>query len=105
MKHRHPNKRVAWIASKYLKKKDLTNTRFGASFKDKDGKQIPIFIRYTRDTSIRRHIKIRSNTNPYNPVFKEYLKYRESTSKTRMTNGCKAIRFVQELSGQVKLAL
>lgn len=105
MKHRHPNKRLSWIASKYLKKKDLTNSRLGASYKDKDGKLVPIFIRYTRDTPIRRHIKIRSNTNPYNPVFKDYLKHRETTSKTRMSNGCKAISFAQELSGHIKVAL
>lgn len=99
MTHRHPNKGKLWIVRKYLKQRHLISSRLGASYKGKDGKQIPVFIKHTSDTSVRRHIKIRSNANPYNPEFKNYFKYRQNTNKTRTSKGCKAIRFAQELSG------
>ena len=99
MNKRHPNKRRTWIYEKYLKKKTLTDTRFGASFKNKDGAQIPIFIKYTCDTSIRRHIKIRSKATPYKPEFKEYFKIRDGRSNTVISKGGKATRFAEELLG------
>ena len=34
-------------------------------------------------TPIKRHIKIRSEANPYNPEFNDYFKQRKMTSKTR----------------------
>jgi RNA-directed DNA polymerase len=99
MNKRHPNKRRTWIYDKYLKKKTITDTRFGASFKNKEGKQTPIFIRKACDTSIRRHIKIVGKANPYNPEFKEYFKIRGSKSNTVISKGGKAIRFAEELLG------
>jgi RNA-directed DNA polymerase len=98
MKRRHPNKGGPWIANRYLKRKNLTNLRLHASFKDKDGKQITSFIRKTGDTPIRRHTKIRGKANPYNPEFKNYFKQRE-TNRLRLSKGCKAVLFAQELLG------
>lgn len=99
MQKRHPNKRKSWVARKYLKKKTPTSSRFGASFRDKDGKEISIFIRHACDTSIRRHIKIIGKAHPYNPEFKEYFKLRNSRDNTVISKGGKAVRFAEELAG------
>jgi RNA-directed DNA polymerase len=99
MQKRHPNKRKSWIYKNYFKSKTLTEKRLGASIKNKDGSQTPIFIRKACDTSIRRHIKIIGEATPYKPEFKEYFKIRDSKSNTVISKGGKAIRFAEELLG------
>lgn len=53
--------------------------------KDKKGINIPLYLYRASETSIKRHIKIKSEAHPYDPKFKDYFKHRENTSKTRRT--------------------
>ncbi len=45
--------------------------------KDKNGNQKPLYLKNATDTKIRRHIKIKSDANPFNPLYKDYFTQRE----------------------------
>ena len=86
-KRRHPNKSLVWIKEKYFK----TAKNRGWIFASEDrvnlyptGKPKVFSLFYASDTPIKRHIKIRSEANPFDPQFETYFEER-STSKMRDT--------------------
>ena len=76
---RHPNKPLKWIKTKYFQSKGFRRWVFC----EKNGK---LELLSMSSIPIRRHIKIRSNANPYDPHWKGYF---EKRSK-RFTAGCLA---------------
>ncbi len=86
MLHRHPNKSKSWITKKYFIRSGLSNWNFHAMVKDKKGKNTPLYLYHASETQIKRHIKIISEANPFDPKFNDYFKHRASTSRTRKTN-------------------
>lgn len=86
MSRRHPNKSKSWITRKYFIAHGLRNWNFHAMVKDKEGNNTPLYLYRASQTLIKRHIKIKSEANPYDPIFRDYFKHRENTSKTRGTN-------------------
>jgi RNA-directed DNA polymerase len=65
-KRRHPKKMLKWIKSKYFQS---TGTRRWV-FREKDD---PISLIKLSDIPIRRHIKIKSNANPYDKDWQHYF--------------------------------
>jgi hypothetical protein len=65
--------------------------------KDKKGNKIPLYLYKASETSIRRHIKIRSEVSPFNPKFKDYFKHRDKTDNIRLT--------VDDLSPELSIKL
>jgi RNA-directed DNA polymerase len=53
--------------------------------KDKKGEPNTLFLKNATDTKIRRHVKIKSEATPFNPLYKEYLKQCEEERKRRKT--------------------
>lgn len=88
---RHPNKSKSWIVKKYFIRCGLSKWNFHAIVKDKKGSNRPLYLYRASETTIKRHIKIKSDAHPYNPVFKDYFKHRENTSKTRKTNNSSSV--------------
>jgi RNA-directed DNA polymerase len=80
-KRRHPNKGRRWIRQKYFT--ELPGPRGGDQWtffgevQGGDGRKRPVVLREASRTRIRRHIKIRSEVNPYDPQWQEYLAHRQ----------------------------
>lgn len=74
---RHARKGKRWIVNKYFTTLRGNHWRFYCKIKDKNGKQKPLYLKNAEDTKIRRHIKIRSDANPFNPLYREYFEQRE----------------------------
>lgn len=76
VKRRHPNKNAGWKRRKYFGKYKLNHWVFQAVESHKGRYQL---IRLFKISSIpiKRHVKIRADTNPYNPEYKEYFERRE----------------------------
>lgn len=83
MMRRHSNKRKSWITRKYFIRRGLSNWNFHAMVKDRKGNITPLYLYRASKTPIRRHIKIIGEAHPYDPIFKDYFKRRESTTKLR----------------------
>lgn len=77
LKKRHSIKGIPWIVRKYFTSFKGDNWRFHCMVKGKEGKQKPLFLKKMTDTKIRRHIKIKSDANPFDPMFKMYFKQRQ----------------------------
>lgn len=83
MKRRHPNQGKRWITRKYFRRYKLSNWQFYTMLKNKQGEQYHLDLKQAKRIAIRRHIKIKSAANPYDPKFLDYFKRRESTARLR----------------------
>jgi RNA-directed DNA polymerase len=90
-KRRHPEKGIQWIKEKYFKSKGSREWIFTANTKDKDGKPRKVELVKASDTKIERHIKIRGEANPFDPVQEAYF---ESLLGRKMK---------EKLTGRIKL--
>jgi RNA-directed DNA polymerase len=82
---RHARKGKKWIVKKYFTRRGGDNWRFHCIVADKKGEVKTLFLKNATDTKIRRHIKIKSEATPFNPLYKEYFKQREEERKRRKT--------------------
>jgi RNA-directed DNA polymerase len=78
-KSRHPGRSLRWIADKYWR---IHETRRAWDFAADTGERTqagkPIWLRlvYPTETKIRRHVKIRSDANPLDPLWHDYFEDR-----------------------------
>ncbi|MHB0999089.1 MAG: group II intron reverse transcriptase/maturase [Armatimonadota bacterium] len=77
---RHSNKTRKWIAKKYFRSVGSRNWIFFGN--DENGK--PFHLLHVAKTAIRRHVKIRGDANPYDPVWDDYLARRASGKSTML---------------------
>ena len=72
---RHPNKSRKWVKKRYFIRDGGRNWTFSTKI-NKGGKETRIFLVHAGNTPIRRHRKIRSDANPFNPAWSEYFEDR-----------------------------
>jgi len=82
---RHARKGKKWIVNKYFTTLGGDNWRFHCTVEDKKGNPKTLYLRNATDTKIRRHVKIKSEATPFNPLYKDYFKQREEERKLRKT--------------------
>jgi RNA-directed DNA polymerase len=78
VKRRHPEKGVRWRINKYFRRRDNRQWIFHARVPTKDGTVRMLDLIQAGLIPIVRHVKIRSEATPYDPVFKEYFKKRHA---------------------------
>jgi len=82
---RHARKGKRWIVKQYFTPIGRDNWWFYCMTKNKNGKSIPLYLKYAADTKIRRHVKVKSAATPFDPLYKQYFKEREQERKRRST--------------------
>jgi RNA-directed DNA polymerase len=75
-KRRHPNKNRFWIKDKYFTTRCGDRWVFFGQAADKDGKPKNLHIFKAASVSIKRHIKVRGEANPYSPEWETYFERR-----------------------------
>ena len=75
-KRRHPRKSISWIKNKYFIRAGRKDWIFSHQKSDKKENRI-LSLRLASDTLIKRHVKIRSDANPYDPEFQDYFQKRK----------------------------
>lgn len=78
IKRRHPKKNVTWRKEKYFRTCGLRRWNFFTKTKNKEGYNSILELPRAAEVSIRRHIKIRSEANPYDPKYMKYFEERTS---------------------------
>jgi RNA-directed DNA polymerase len=73
---RHPRKPLRWIKDKYFVRKGLRNWVFGTKVVSEDGKVKTVKLVKASDTPIRRHTKIKSEANAFDPAWEQYFEER-----------------------------
>ena len=72
-KRRHSNKPKRWIAEKYFGQREGRKWVFFGN--NLDGKAL--FLLQANQTAIKRHAKVKSEANPYDPEFEQYFEERQ----------------------------
>ncbi|QGY45914.1 group II intron reverse transcriptase/maturase [Maribellus comscasis] len=75
-KRRHPKKGKNWIADKYFTRIKNRNWCFVADFK-RGAKDDRIALKRLYDTKITRYVKVKAESNPFDPEWEEYFKKRK----------------------------
>ncbi|BAM07251.1 group II intron reverse transcriptase/maturase [Leptospirillum ferrooxidans] len=76
-KRRHPRKSARWIRERYF---HTIGTRIWV-FADQDDKGNWVSLVKASDTKIVRHVKVRKEANPYDPIWKTYFKDRHKRKR------------------------
>lgn len=71
-KRRHPRKGARWIRERYFR---TIGTRIWV-FADQDDEENWLSLVKASDTKIVRHVKVRKEANPYDPIWETYFKDR-----------------------------
>ncbi len=75
-KRRHPNKNRSWIVKKYFTSVGGDNWVFSGIIKGRDGQPKNVRLMNAASVSIKRHIKIKVEANPYDPTWETYFERR-----------------------------
>ena len=73
---RHPNKPLRWIKDRYFIRQGQRNWMFGTTVVSEDGTVKMGKLAKASDTPIRRHTKIKSEANPFDPAWEQYFEER-----------------------------
>ncbi len=72
-KRRHCKKGRRWVAKRYWHRIGNRQWTFAEHLIDKNGNPKVASLTYATDTKIRRHTKLRSEVNPFDPEWEQYL--------------------------------
>src|SRR5262249_6623798 len=72
-RRRHPKKNQRWIKKKYFAQSGTRNWIFTGEMRDDQGQPFNVWLLSASATPIRRHVKVRSDANPYDPAYETYF--------------------------------
>ena len=89
-KRRHPNKGVRWVKARYFHTSDEHHWVFSGKVRGSKGQSQTVHLFTAHSLPIKRHTKINSQVNPYDPQWELYLEQRQglkmaASLKGRMT--------------------
>ena len=93
-RRRHPNKNTRWCKQKYFALRRGRDWSFFGETCDDEGQPGQVWLRHARSTPIRRHVKVKSDANPYDPAFEAYFEQREATHMQETFRGTRTLRFL-----------
>jgi len=73
---RHRQKSRKWIKEKYFKRFGDRDWVFTGTIRDDRGKVLPVCLLEAGRVSIRRHVKVKGDANPYDPEWELYFEQR-----------------------------
>ncbi len=86
-KRRHPHKTMAWVKRKYFRTHEARDWIFYGEVAGAKGRTQQVWLFSAARVPIRRHIKVRSNTNPYDPADEVYFEQRLGVKMERTLIG------------------
>ena len=75
-KRRHPNKNTKWVRKRYFKTIKGNKWTFACTVSDRRGKDKELILYQVEQTPIKRHIKVKGDASPDDPLLKEYWQLR-----------------------------
>jgi RNA-directed DNA polymerase len=77
-KRRHPHKPRKWVKQKYFRTHDHRNWVFAIQTRGRNGESRLLKLRLASATRIVRHVKVKSDANPFDPAWDSYFAQRKS---------------------------
>lgn len=78
-KRRHPNKGIEWIKAKYFMRLNNREWSFAVKIKDQDRDCVHSLFKAS-DVKIQRHVKIKSQANPFCSMWQDYFQKRQQNT-------------------------
>jgi RNA-directed DNA polymerase len=78
-RRRHPNKSCRWVRRKYFRTLDYRHWVFATQARGYDGKPKMRTLYSASSTRIVRHVGVKSDANPFDPVWDSYFAERQGT--------------------------
>src|SRR3989442_1617765 len=98
-KRRHPHKSHTWIKKKYFKTNGGQNWVFSGEMLGREGVFQPIRLMKAKSTPIKRHVKIRSEANPYDPEWETYFEKRLDVKMVHTLKGKRSLLHLWKQQG------
>ncbi len=89
---RHPNKGKRWIKKKYFKSINNRNWVFYGTTSVRGGRNQEMILFSASQVPIKRHTKVRSSANPYDPKWESYFEKRQGNKMANSPKGTKLLR-------------
>jgi RNA-directed DNA polymerase len=86
-RRRHRGKSAAWVRAKYFTRPGDSRWRFRGTVLDQEGGHHTVLLVRARSTTIRRHVKVRGDANPYDPSWELYFEERLATQMASTLQG------------------
>ena len=93
-RRRHPNKARRWIKGKYFERHRARDWSFVGETYDEQGQPTKVRLLLASRIPIQRHVKVRSDANPYDPVYETYFEKREADHMQNTFRGSRILRFL-----------
>jgi RNA-directed DNA polymerase len=94
-RRRHPNKNSRWVKDKYFERHGGMDWSFvGDIYYDDQGEPQKERLLFASRTPIQRHVKVKSDTNPYDPADETYFEKREADHMRDTFRGTRVLRFL-----------
>ena len=98
-KRRHPKKNCHWISRKYFGSFGGANWVFRGEVIGPGGHLQPVYLAKASRTPIRRHVKVRSEANPYDPAWEVYFEERLGVKMAHNLQGRRTLNFLWKQQG------
>ena len=89
-----PGKSAAWVKRTYFTTRTDNRWRFRGTVQDKKGGFHTVFLVHARDTTIRRHVKVKGEANPYDPTSELYFEERLAHQIANSLTGRESARYL-----------
>jgi RNA-directed DNA polymerase len=93
-RRRHPKKSSTWRKEKYYERYRGNNWCFFGERCDDEGQPSKVWLYRAKSTPIKRHIKVKGEANPYDPVYETYFEDREGSHMLDTFRGTQTLRFL-----------
>ena len=77
VRRRHPNKSSGWVRRKYFRTFGHRHGVFATTTRGYNGESIFLALLSASDTRIVRHVRVKSDANPFDPVWDSYFAVRK----------------------------
>jgi RNA-directed DNA polymerase len=93
-RRRHRGKSARWVKNQYFTRPGDGRWCFHGTVTDKDGGTRAVTLFQARSLAIRRHVKIRTDANPYDPSWELYFEERLATRMASTLTGRGTARYL-----------
>jgi RNA-directed DNA polymerase len=99
-RRRHPKKACKWVRQKYFRNLGHRHWVFATQTRGKNGESKLLKLRLASDTRIVRHVRVKSDANPFDPAWDSYFAQRRSKRMLeRLQEGSHPKRLWQQQQG------
>jgi RNA-directed DNA polymerase len=93
-RRRHPKKSTEWLKEKYFERHRGHDWSFFGETCDDEGQPSRVRLYRASSTPIKRHLKVQSDANPYDPAYETYFEQREGSHMLDSFRGSSKLRFL-----------